>query len=134
MYQYEEIVEPGTSRVPQKIRYNLELYWAAPTYNGEITLHHPLGATFIGLGLGAGVYFFEDDFETNYGLISVTSLTLGHRAFLSERIFTELSAEFLYPHNSIISNDVFKGGGAFGAFFGVGFYFPSLRRYLRNSI
>ncbi|MEZ4744376.1 MAG: hypothetical protein R3B45_18310 [Bdellovibrionota bacterium] len=87
--------------------YRLKYYLIAPVSIAEISVHWLLGATFLGLGAGVGLNYYEDNFSSKFKVPVVFKYEIGHRAFVSDRFFLEFSVFGLVP-SEIISNSLFK--------------------------
>lgn len=105
----------------------------APEISGEVSLHWILGATYMSLGIGGGMSYLNDTYDRRFGFVITIPLTIGHRAFITERIYLDL---FVYAgsFNPGINNEVFACGQRSGAFFGLGYFFPDAKTYLRRAL
>ena len=75
---------------------------------------------------------FDEIVGRKIGVDITTIVELGHRAFLTERLYLELSATNARVGKHISKHDHYKFDSLSGIFFGLGYYYPELRSHLFN--
>ena len=134
-YKYERVDAAG--RVfGEPIDYSLRFFYVAPLLNGGISLYWPLGTTFLSIGFGPGVYSLRDSFgDKGVYLVLANSIQLGHRVFLSERVFFQFAIDTLGTTGKpFVDNETFKSSNTTAFFFGLGYFAPEVRSLVRDNI
>ena len=134
-YKYERLDEKGDT-IGDPVDYRVKFYFAGPLVNSGISFYWPLGTTFMSVGIGPGVYTLRDsEHASRTDLVVSTTLDLGHRVFLSEKLFFQLSGSFLWTTGKpLIKNTIFKSGSTSTGSFGIGYFLPEMRSALRTNL
>lgn len=134
-YRYER-VDAGGRVFGEPIDYSLRFFYVAPLLNGGISLYWPLGTTFLSIGFGPGVYSLRDSFgDKGVYLVLANSIQLGHRVFLSERVFFQFAIDTLGTTGKpFVDNETFKSSNTTAFFFGLGYFAPEVRSLVRDNI
>lgn len=134
-YRYERVDAEGRA-FGEPIDYSLKFFYVAPLLNGGISLYWPLGTTFLSLGFGPGVYTLSDGSgDKGTYLVLANSVQVGHRMFMSERVFIQFSVDTLGTTSKpFVDNKTFKSSNTTAVFFGLGYFAPEVRSLVRDNI
>jgi hypothetical protein len=118
--------DPARRSTPDETTtYAFAFYSLAALVTIDGFLYTPLGTSYFGVGLGFGPYRFQDSDGVNVTAVqSLGRMHLGHRVFLSDRWYLELSAESITFMRGIVDGPYFKAYTMDQQWFGIGWFFP----------
>ncbi len=118
------------------INYRLRGILITPFYEGATTLHTPIGAVSLGLGIGPTIAYISDNFtsgrmQVSYGF----NVNITYTAFITKQLFLSIGADAMtfdpkgYP---VASAKYFHLDSLNQAWAGIGYFIPELRTKIRN--
>lgn len=123
VYQYKDATKRATPEQTFDYSYDFISLAALVTIDGF--LYWPLGTTFGGFGVGLAPYRFQDSTGRSItALDALARLRVGHRVFLSDRWYAELSVDQITFTGGIADGEEFKGYTMVSGWFGLGWFFP----------
>ena len=132
-YTYRRPTETENTDPKPTFNYDLKVYVVSPTINRDLSMYWLLGTTFLSIGIGPGFYAYNDSIPTQKkGFVITTPFSIGHRTFVTEKIFTQLSINYIAQAPPIVDNQVFKYNGSVKVWFGFGYYFPEGQTLARS--
>lgn len=129
--QYTTIEDQATE-VPEYQTLHLQAIGANANLNAELTLHSPIGATYISAGAGPSYYARKQDDDDPRSVISPFDyrFRIGHRSFFTKNLFIAFDFDQIFLSHELYHNDdIVKQTNLVRGSATLGWYFPSSSIY-----
>ncbi|WP_127718433.1 hypothetical protein [Halobacteriovorax sp. HLS] len=112
--------------------------WIASYYflfNGELTVHTPIGALSAGAGYGYSLNYMNDSLGSSEDkVLTLFNINLNYVAFLTRSIYLKLAIDAFEPKQEGFGIGNYKVRNWSQGSIGLGYYFPSLRHLARDLL
>lgn len=125
---YKEPSSPG--KPGEEGTLHLAVHGACVNVMGQLSVHTPLGTTYIGLGLGPCLYrHYQDDKDVTFQATLATKIQMGQRAFFTEHWFVYLDSSGMNFHGEpLYRSEVARATNISRSSIGFGYYQPSAEK------